>query len=504
MDSNKNKAGLKDRSLSNHFESIQSTSKTSSRVQTADDNQDHGESNENRILLTIFASLVIDLLAFTVILPLLPSLLEFYGRQKQDTLYNAMMDRLNYFKTLMGMPEVERFNGVLFGGILGSLFSFLQFLCCPLFGAASDLYGRKITLLVSMAGVLLSYVIWAASQNFSLFVVARIIGGLSKGNVTICTAAVTDVTSMKTRSKGMALVGVAYSIGFIVGPTIGAVFASRSSIESGNLYYLPAVFASVLILVDIIFVLCCFKDTLPPEKRVNDMTITGNGSSSVLSEVKKAFYYINPVSLFKFSALERSSISDLKTVRSIGVVYFLFLLFFSGLEFTLTFLTHTHFKYTSMKQGMMFFFIGIIMATVQGGYVRRSAPGSEKKTTIKGIVAIMPGMFLVGIAKTPFVLYCGLAFVSFGKTINMSRSKLLIIRHRIIYLGTDDQKGKIMGIFRSLGALARGLGPFVFCSAYWCVGAFWCYLTGALIFLVPLFLLVKNVPSHKTEKSNVD
>ena len=74
-----------------------------------------------------------------------------------------------------------------------------------------------------------------------------------------------------------ALVGVAYSIGFIVGPTIGAVFASRSSIESGNLYYLPAVFASVLILVDIIFVLCCFKDTLPPEKRVNDMTITGNG-----------------------------------------------------------------------------------------------------------------------------------------------------------------------------------------------------------------------------------
>jgi MFS family permease len=68
-----------------------------------------------------------------------------------------------------------------------------------------------------------------------------------------------------------ALIGIAYSIGFIVGPTIGAVFASQSSIKGGNFYYLPAVFAAVLSFVDILFVVVFFKETLPQEKRVNKL-----------------------------------------------------------------------------------------------------------------------------------------------------------------------------------------------------------------------------------------
>ncbi|XP_031550719.1 major facilitator superfamily domain-containing protein 10-like [Actinia tenebrosa] len=478
MDSNKNEPKLKERSSSNRFENIQP--KTTNSSQAKEQTQ-----SDNKVFLTIFTSLVIDLLAFTVILPLLPSLLEFYGKQEEDVLYNTMMKKVNTFKNLMGMPEVGRFNAVLFGGIIGSLFSLLQFFCCPLIGALSDLYGRKPTLLISMFGVLVSYVIWALSQNFTMFVIARFIGGLSKGNVTICTAAVTDVTSSKTRSKGMALIGIAYSIGFIVGPTIGAVFATQSSLKGGHFYYLPAIFAAVLSFVDILFVLCFFKDTLPQEKR----------AVSMVAECRKAFHYINPVSLFKFSALERSSSSDLKTVRFLGLVYFLFLFFFSGLEFTLTFLMHKNFQYTSMKQGMMFFFIGVVMATVQGGYVRRLAEGSEKKTAVKGMIAMMPGMALVGVATTPFVLYSGLTLFSFGSATVVPCLTSLISKY-----GTNDQKGKIMGIFRSLGALARGIGPFMFCSAYWSTGPFWCYLVGSLFFVVPLFLLMKYVPGEEPDK----
>lgn len=66
-----------------------------------------------------------------------------------------------------------------------------------------------------------------------------------------------------------ALVGIAYSFGFIIGPVIGAVFAKRSSLESGNPYLLPALFAITLTVADILFVYLCLKETLPKEKRVN-------------------------------------------------------------------------------------------------------------------------------------------------------------------------------------------------------------------------------------------
>lgn len=65
-----------------------------------------------------------------------------------------------------------------------------------------------------------------------------------------------------------ALVGIAYSFGFIIGPVIGAVFAKRSSLESGNPYLLPALFAITLTVADILFVYLCLKETLPKEKRV--------------------------------------------------------------------------------------------------------------------------------------------------------------------------------------------------------------------------------------------
>ena len=75
----------------------------------------------------------------------------------------------------------EQFNSVLFGGLLGSLFSFLQFVASPLVGGLSDHFGRRPLLLLSTAGVALSYALWANASTFGLFVLARIIGGLSKG-----------------------------------------------------------------------------------------------------------------------------------------------------------------------------------------------------------------------------------------------------------------------------------------------------------------------------------
>lgn len=103
----------------------------------------------------VFASLLMDLLAFTIILPLLPSILEMYRTKDSSGLYVRLASQVQYFQQLVGAPE--KYNSVLFGGFLGSMFSFLQFVVSPIMGGLSDYYGRKPILLVSLVSIIVAY-----------------------------------------------------------------------------------------------------------------------------------------------------------------------------------------------------------------------------------------------------------------------------------------------------------------------------------------------------------
>lgn len=89
----------------------------------------------------VFFSLLLDLLAFTMILPLLPSLLEYYRINDRFGLYTTLSDNVKIFQEWFGVPA--KYNSVLFGGFLGSMYSFLQFAASPIVGGLSDVYGRK-------------------------------------------------------------------------------------------------------------------------------------------------------------------------------------------------------------------------------------------------------------------------------------------------------------------------------------------------------------------------
>lgn len=104
---------------------------------------------------------------------------------------------------------------------------------------------------------------WAMSSNLLLFILARFVGGLSKGNVSLSMAIIADVCPMKTRGKGMALIGIAFSLGFIIGPLIGAAFAAWAKKSSGEWFVYPAIFAFMLAIADLIFFALCFRETLP-------------------------------------------------------------------------------------------------------------------------------------------------------------------------------------------------------------------------------------------------
>ncbi|XP_067135030.1 major facilitator superfamily domain-containing protein 10-like isoform X2 [Centruroides vittatus] len=357
--------------------------------------------NEKSTISILFVSLIIDLLGFTVILPLLPSLLEYYSQHDKQGLYHWIDEKLRIFQDYVGLPN--EFNKVLFGGFIGSMFSCLQFFSAPIMGALSDVYGRKPILLLSMFGIAVSYAVWSCSNNFGLFVLARIIGGLSKGNITLSAAIVADVSDSKSRAKGMALIGIAFAIGFVIGPMIGAAFSIWIGHQDKKFFVIPALFALILAVLDIIFIAIFFEESLPEDKRAKNI---GSG-------IMEAYNYISPSSLFTFKPVQNIKIEDLRILQNVGFIYFIYLLLYSGLEYSLTFLTHVRFNYTSMQQGKLYFFSGIIMMIVQGGYVRRISSGNESKTAVIGLMSIIPSFIIIGIAPNQAILYLGLAIYSF-------------------------------------------------------------------------------------------
>ncbi|XP_075146026.1 major facilitator superfamily domain-containing protein rtet [Haematobia irritans] len=439
--------------------------------------QDKTEEKErtNPMVYVIFISLLFDLLAFTIILPLLPSLLEYFKNNDSSGLYAVLTERIKWFQNLVNAPE--RFNSVLFGGLLGSMFSFLQFIASPIVGALSDYYGRKPVILICTAGIALSYLLWAFSRNFAVFVLARFVGGISKGNISLCMSIITDVSSPKTRGRGMALVGVAFSIGFIVGPMIGALFAIFANKSSGPWFVLPSLLAFGLAMGDLLVLVFYLKETLPKEKRVKEIS----------SSMSYAWQLINVSSLFRFATIKNVPQKQTRSLQTIGLIYFVYLFLYSGLEFTVTFLMYHKFGYTSMDQAKMFLTTGIIMTLLQGSFVRRIPEKNIKDFAVLSLYILVPAFMLVGVAHCTCLLYMGMILYAISTAFTVTCLTTLVSKY-----GNDDQKGSVLGIFRSLGALARALGPVVGSIAFWCIGSKMTYVIGGLLLLIPSYVLQKT------------
>uniref|UniRef100_A0A3Q1MB25 Major facilitator superfamily domain-containing protein 10 n=1 Tax=Bos taurus TaxID=9913 RepID=A0A3Q1MB25_BOVIN len=404
---------------------------------------------ETRVVAVVFLGLLLDLLAFTLLLPLLPGLLESHGRA-HDPLYGSWQRGVDWFAAAIGMPAEKRYNSVLFGGLIGSVFSLLQFLSAPLTGALSDCLGRRPGMLLSLAGVATSYAVWAASKSFAAFLASRVIGGISKGNVSLCTAIVADLGSPSARSKGMAVIGVAFSLGFTLGPTLGAFLPSET------VPWLALLFA----VSDLLFIWCFLPETLPPEKRAPSVTLGFRAAADLLS----------PLALLRFSAVARGPDPPtgvrLGSLRGLGLVYFLYLFLFSGLEFTLSFLVHQRFRFSRVEQGKMFFFIGLTMATIQGAYARRIRPGREIAAVKQAILLLIPASLFVGWGHTLPILGLGLLLYSWAAAV----------------------------VVPCLSSVVAGY-------AYWLAGARVCYTVCAALFLLPFSILRTLSPPARTLKA---
>ncbi|CAI4211112.1 unnamed protein product [Parascedosporium putredinis] len=224
-----------------------------------------------KVLKVIVISLLLDLISFTFILPLFPKLLEYYRDHEAATplsadgsasLLQTVFDYLNRYKAAFERKIDSRYDIVLLGGALGSLFSLLQAFASPLIGMLSDRYGRRAALLTSMTGNILSVLLWVVAVDFRTFVASRVVGGLSEGNVQLATAMATDISDDKSRGSTMALIGACFSIAFTFGPMLGAYLSSIATVAQ-NPFATAAGVSLFLIVAETLYLYFYLPETLP-------------------------------------------------------------------------------------------------------------------------------------------------------------------------------------------------------------------------------------------------
>uniref|UniRef100_A0A7E4ZY20 MFS domain-containing protein n=1 Tax=Panagrellus redivivus TaxID=6233 RepID=A0A7E4ZY20_PANRE len=435
--------------------------------------QKYDGSNRSRILFILISILIIDLISFTCILPLFPTILDGYAKAvPKDALYSKFVESVQSLEAAIGVPKLERYSNVFFGGVLGSLFSFLQYLSSPILGSLSDVYGRKPILFIATLGSLFSYYVWSISDTFAIFLVSRVIGGFSKASVSIATAVVSDLCTIDQRGRGMAFVGVAFSVAFILGPMIGAYFSVNSARFGADALFNAPRFAMALTILELILIW-----GLLPE--------TADKSKPKQSIFTAAYDYISPISLLNFKILQKSlPKQSLDKIQAYGRVYFIYLFIYSGLEFTLSFYTHIMFKYDGMQQGRMYFVAGILMILTQGGYARRISTGKHHKSAFAGVLLLVPAYVIISLATSQWQFYIGLCLYALASAIVVPCLTTLVSQ-----LSPEAEKGATMGVFRSLGALSRAAGPVFGSLTFWLVGPQACYIFGAMLFAIPLVML---------------
>jgi MFS family permease len=167
--------------------------------------------------------------------------------------------------------------------------------------------------------------------------------------------------------------------------------------------------------------------------------------------------------------------------RRTNWLYFIFTLAFSGMEFSLPFLAADRFHYRPTDMFKIFLFLGVILILVQGGIVRRAVPRfGEKAVLLAGLAFDFAGFLLVGFAASSSGLYGGLAAIGIGTGLTNPAVSALVSLY-----SPPEQQGRMLGVFRSLGALARGFGPVAACLLYWLEGPTLTYCAVALVLIVP-------------------
>ena len=348
--------------------------------------------NKKAQLGIIFLTVFIDLVGFGIVIPILPLYAKHFGAN-------------------------ETVNGLLVG-----VYSLMQFVFAPVLGKISDRVGRRPVLLVSLMGTVIGFAVMGFARTLAWLFIARIVDGISGGNISTAQAYIADITSPEERSKAMGLIGAAFGLGFVLGPGIGGILSQFSDAA-------PFLFASGLALINAILVFIRLPESLSPEHRVRPE------DRAPISEVFRHGWHL--------PALMASYFFSIAGFAMMTTNYALF--------------THARFGYNQAQNGYVFMFIGIIGAVVQGGLLRQLLKRkSEKSLAILGVVMLIGGMALLPLVASLTTLLIVSAMVGIGNSFVTPTLNGLASRS-----ADRSWQGRVIGLMQSAGSLARCVAPFL-------------------------------------------
>jgi MFS family permease len=273
----------------------------------------------------------------------------------------------------------------------------------------------------------------------------------------------------------MALIGVAFGLGFILGPAIGGLGSlvdlgvDPESTASFGLtpFSFPALLAFIMAVFNIVWVWRAFPETLDARHMAESRA--------------------KPAPLLRLG-------SKIPDVRRTLKVYLLFIFAFAGMEFTLTFLALERLLYQPHNMVLLFLFIGLVLSLTQGLVVRRYAHRfGERNFTTLGLMSSCLSLVCLSISQSTLLFYTGLGLLGFGVGCVTPALSALVSLY-----APANRQGSELGAFRSMGSLGRALGPLYGAGLYWWMGSQTAYLTSAvLLFVAGLFSLLLPKPgSH--------
>jgi predicted MFS family arabinose efflux permease len=384
---------------------------------------------------TLFFTVFLDLAGFGMILPLLPFYAQRYGADALQV------------------------------GLLFSVYSLAQAVGAPALGRLSDRFGRRPVLLAAIGGHAASLVLFALAESFGLLLAARIAAGLFAANFSIAQAYVADVTAPENRAQGMGLVGAALGMGFVVGPGLGGLLSlvGQKAVPLG---------AAALALVNLGMVWRLLPESLTTRRRASRW---------------------NPI---------RGALAIGRQTWWLLVLLFLVIAAFSAMEGTIALFCAAVFGFGVVETSVLLVAIGIVIVVVQGGLLGRLvARFGERGLVRSGIVAMAAGLLGMTLASGPTGSLLGI--VPVGLVALGAAATLLAVGNGICNpsliglisrLTAAEQQGETLGFSRSLGAVARTIGPLWGGWVFRELGVDWPFYTAGALMLGALLLALATLP----------